>query len=435
MSDSVQLPGQPPLAVDGPVPLDWTDEASWTGTRQAIGAATGLDPALYTDPDAFELETTRVFERAWVCVGLRSELTAPGTVLVRPMGQRSILVTVDSQGQIHGFLNACRHRGTELADRDCSVRSTIRCPYHRWGYGLDGTLVSTPRYDRTTPDQSDQSDQSADRDSLDLVPVRLASWGCLVFACLDPRTPPLELWLGDLPERLAGYQLERWSRHDQVAVEVAANWKLITENFQECYHLPWVHPSLATVSRVEDHYRFQGPGMYCGQTTTPVSDADGSSWLSLPPLAGLTGSDSISGRHVAIFPNVVMSVLPNHVFVMRIEPLGPGRSREHCAFLLPDPPEATDQPSSAGPADQGFATIRQFWLDVNGQDIDVVERSQRGLQSGRVPPGPLVPGFEEPLHRFHNILADHLTATDPAAIPVPSDGQTNNEVRPQGDPS
>ena len=106
--------------------------------------------------------------------------------------------------------------------------------------------------------------------------------GPLLFACLDPETPPLTTWLGDLPGRMGGYGLERWQPREHRRIDIDANWKLITENYQEYYHLPWVHPELAKVSRVRDHYRYQGAGMYCGQTTTPVRGDDRDDWLVLP---------------------------------------------------------------------------------------------------------------------------------------------------------
>ncbi len=383
---------------------DYTAPEAWARTRCRLSEATGLDPALYTDAEVHDLELDRVFGRAWVCVGVAAEATEPGTVLVRQVGRLSVLVTVDADAQLHGHLNTCRHRGTELAESDCQVRGTLRCPYHRWGYGMDGALVSTPKFDRTTkPD--------FDAEQMGLLPVRVGRACGLLFACLDPTTPHLEAWLGDLPDRLGGYGLDSWVAADALDVGIDANWKLISENFQEYYHLPWVHPDLATVSRVEDHYRYQGPGMYCGQTTTPVSDGDGSTWLSLPPKPDLDPSDAVSGRHIAIFPNVVLSILPNHAFVMRLQPVGPGVTRETCSWLLPNP-VGSDADRLAG-----FETLRRFWIEVNGEDIDIVQRSQRGLTTaaGAVHSGPLVPRFEEPLQRFHSMLADHLT-NDPAQL-------------------
>ena len=394
--------------------IDWTDDSAWTGTRASLEKSRGLDPAAYTDRGFFELERERVFERAWVAVATVPEAEA-GRMLVRRVGRRSILVVRDGDGGLRGFVNSCRHRGTELAEADCAVGGTIRCPYHRWGYSLDGSLVATPFFDEVPRPDFDRADHG-------LVPVRVDTWGPIVFACLDPRTPPLTDWLGDLPERMNGYRFEDWWLHEERTIDIDANWKLISENFQEYYHLTWVHPELAKVSRVADHYRYQGPGMYCGQTTTPVSGDDRDDWLRLPPAAGLDESDRTSGRFVAIFPNVMLAVLPNHVFLIRLEPTETGHTREICTFLMPPSTDAVDETA--------FASTRSFWFDVNDEDIDIVERSQRGLAAGAIPPGPLAPRFEEPLHRFHNMVADCMTATSMARdVSIPPGDEATEAAR------
>ena len=395
--------------------IDWTHDAAWIGTRAPLERCTGLDPAAYADAGFFELEKQRLFERAWVAVGTAPEVAEPGRMLVRRIGRRSIIITRDRDGVLRGFVNSCRHRGTELAEADCEVAGTIRCPYHRWGYALDGRLVATPFFD-------DVPREGFDRDDYGLVPVRVDTWGVLLFACLAPETPPLSVWLGDLPARMAGYRFDGWRLHEERTVDIAANWKLVSENFQEYYHLTWIHPELAKVSRVKDHYRYQGPGMYCGQTTTPLSGDERDDWLTMAPAAGLDQSDLTSGRFVAIFPNVLLSVLPNHVFVMRLDPAAPGRTREVCSFLLPGSTDSVDE--------ETFAPTRKFWFDVNAEDIDIVERGQRGLTFGMVPPGPLAPRFEEPLHRFHNMLADCMTATSLAdGLAIPSGDDPNGAHR------
>ena len=390
--------------------IDFTSEEFWAGTRRPLEQATGLPPVAYTGDDFFEVEQGRLFARSWVAVASASEVAESGRVLVRTVGGTSVLITRGRDGVLRGFVNSCRHRGTELAAEDCTVSRTIRCPYHRWGYALDGSLVSTPLFDEVPRPDFDPAE-------LSLLPVRVETWGLVVFACLDERTPPLDRWLGDLPERMASYGFDGWVVHEKCTFDVAANWKLITENFQEYYHLAWVHPELAKVSRVRDHYRYQGSGMYCGQATTPVSGDDRDDWLVLPPAAGLDDSDAISGRFVALFPNLTLAVLPSHAFVIRLEPLSTGATREHCTFLLPPTTDA-DRVGDA------FEATRKFWIEVNNEDIDICERAQRGLALGGAPPGPLSPRFEEPLHRFQNMVADCMTADSLAGglrIP-PGDG-------------
>jgi phenylpropionate dioxygenase-like ring-hydroxylating dioxygenase large terminal subunit len=297
------------------------------------------------------------------------------------------------------------------------VASTIRCPYHRWGYALDGSLRSTPLFDETTRDGFDRATHG-------LIPVRVDAWGPLLFACVADDTPPLRQWLGDLPERMGGYGLDRFVGRHERELQINANWKLISENFQEHYHLSWVHPELAKVSRVRDHYRYQGPGMYCGQTTTPVSGDERDDWLVLPPAPGLDESDGVSGRFVAIFPNALVSVLPNHAWVMRLHPVAPDVTIETCTLLLPA--------STGSATDAQIAPTLDFWIDVNAEDIDIVERGQRGLTLGGVPAGPLVPRFEEPLHRFHNMLADCMTGEGLGGVAVPPGDRPGSADRNDG---
>ncbi len=374
---------------------DFTGEAFWAGVRKPVEHATGMPPEAYVDDDFFAVEQQRVFERGWVVVGLVPEVAEPGRVLVRRVGSKSVLVVRGHDGELRGFLNACRHRGTELAETDCTVDRIIRCPYHRWGYGLDGTLLATPMFNEVPRPGFDMADYP-------LMPVRVQQWGILVFACCDPNTMPLQEWLGDLPERMADYHFERWSVTSDQTLDVRCNWKLISENFQEYYHLKWVHPELAKVSRVQDHYRYQGPGLYCGQTTTPVTSDERDEWMSLPPAPGLGESDLTSGRFVAVYPNATLAVLPGQAFLMLLEPVAPGHTRERCVLTLaPSETEASQQVRDA---------LLAFWNEINGEDIWIMELAQRGLAGTNIPAGPLSPRFEEPLNRFHKITADLISA-------------------------
>lgn len=394
--------------------IDWTSEAAWVGTRAPLASATTLPAEAYHDEAFFSVEQQRVFGSSWVPVALVDQVPV-GHMVVRSVGGTSVIVTRNADGELRAFLNSCRHRGTELAAGDCAVANTIRCPYHRWGYSLDGDLVSTPRFDEVKVDDFDPADYGLHR-------VRVGQWGVLLFVCLDPTTMPLRDWLGDLPARCSSYRLDEWRSVESRTIDIAANWKLISENFQEYYHLAWVHPELAKVSRVEDHYRFQGPGMYCGQTTTPVSGDDRGDWLALPPAADLTEADAASGRFIALFPNVLLSLLPNHVFVMLLEPIAPGRTLEHCTFLLP--PSTTDVSGTA------FSSTRSFWFEVNDEDIAIVEAAQRGLERGGFTPGRLSPRFEEPLHRFHNMVADRIVGLDRVPAGDPNDHEPRFGTRP-----
>ena len=198
-------------------------------------------------------------------------------MIVAEVAGRSIIVTRDKQGELRAFHNVCRHRAAKLLDDDTrAVRNNrIRCPYHSWTYD-EGQVpghaalrgLGHPEEARAAFDMSEV--KGFRQGGLRPLAVRAESWGFLVFVNLDPDAAPLTEQLGDLPERFSDYRLDEWRVVREKTYEVAANYKLIGENFLEYYHLPWVHPELVQVSRIEDHYRWQGPGLHSGFCTTPI---------------------------------------------------------------------------------------------------------------------------------------------------------------------
>src|SRR5205814_7897120 len=133
---------------------------------------------------------------------------------------------------------------------------------------------------------------------------------------LDGRAQPLREWLGDLPERFARYPLHALRLVRRRPFQIAANWKLIAENFMEYYHLPWVHPELCNISGFKDHYRYQGPGMYTGMVTVPLTYDATTVDLDLPPMPGLDQAERQTAYWILIFPNVALFLLPNHLFTL-----------------------------------------------------------------------------------------------------------------------
>ncbi len=392
--------------------MDYLAESTYAATRLPVEAATTLLPAAYHEPGFHAAERERVWARSWVAVAMLGDLDGPGQAIVRDVAGRSVIVLRDLEGGLQGFLNVCRHRGTELLVGDGEVGKRIRCPYHAWAYALDGTCIGTPLFEGSEipADQQHLFDMSAvkafDRADFGLLPVRVAAFAGVVFACLAADVPPLAEWLGDLPDRLGGYGLDGWQVQVRRDYEVAANWKVVAENFMEYYHLPWVHPELVKVSRMADHHRYQGPGMYTGMTTSPVSREENPVWLDLPAHAGISGSDQDSGRFVLVFPNVALAVLPNHMFAMILDPVSPSRTLER-TFLLTHP--ATVEGAGAGPA---LERLAGFWDEVNREDVDIVARVQRGVSTPGFPGGRMCYRFEEPLHRFQNMLIDRMVGVE-----------------------
>ena len=382
-------------------------EENYAGTRAPVDFARTLNPDAYRSADFFRAERERVFAANWVAAGPLDRVKNPGDILVADIAGRSVILTRDENGELRGFLNACRHRGTRLCEENTRVKKYIRCPYHGWGYNLRGECVGTPLFEGRKPDEKtlqmfDTSHLRAfDKRDHSLFPVRVDSWGPLAFACLDENAPSLAEHAGDLPERLKAHRMEEWTAAAEKRYDIAANWKLLVENAIEYYHLPWVHPRLAKTSRVADHHRWQGRGMYCGICTSPVTATEDSDWLNLPPAEGLTGADLDSGYFFGLFPNLIVFVMPSHAFIIRAHPEAAGRSAETAWLFAP-------RDSVAAAKEGTIEATLAFWDEVNREDIGIVERVQAGLETPEYPGGRMCYKFEEPVHRFQNMVADAM---------------------------
>jgi choline monooxygenase len=393
---------------------DYTNPDTYKHTRAPVASALTIIPEAYTCETFYALERERVWANSWIAVAVTPQVSKPGDVRVVEVAGQSIILTRNKQGELRGFYNVCRHRGAQMLDGDCTaVRGArIRCPYHSWAYDLDGKCIGTPLFEGSDIPEAMQgvfSMGGVDRftqDDYPLFPVHVASWGFVIFVNLAENPTPLYVQLGDLPERLAPYQLEAWSLVREKQFVFKANYKLVGENFMEYYHLPWVHPELIKVSRMEDHYRWQGRGMYTGMMTWPISASDEGGWLGLPPMNGLLGQFLESARFIWLFPNIALNIMPNHAFVMITRPNGPGYTLED-TYILVHP----DSLGDAG-AETELDQLTQFWTLVNVQDIEIVEKVQAGLSMKPYRGGRMCYHFEEPLHRFQNMIIDKMVGIE-----------------------
>lgn len=393
---------------------DYTSESTYRYTRAPVESALTIIPEAYTCNQFYAIEQERVFSNSWVAVGVLSQVKNAGDAFVTTVADQSIIITRNKQGELRAFYNVCRHRGAKMLDEGCTALKSnrIRCPYHSWAYNLDGNCIGTPLFEGSDIPEDQRGIFSMGgvdkfkRDDYPLFPVHVASWGFLIFVNLAENPQPLSEQLGDLPARFANYRLEEWELMRSVEFIFKANYKLVGENFIEYYHLPWVHPELIKVSRMEDHYRWQGAGMYTGMTTWPISQGDEGGWLGLPPMSGLNGSNRESARFIWLFPNAAISVMPNHTFVMLTKPDGPAMTIEQTHVLCH--PESLQSDRAEAEIDQ----LVEFWRLVNLQDIDIVERVQAGLSMKPYRGGRMCYHFEEPIHRFQNMIIDKMVGIE-----------------------
>ena len=211
----------------------------------------------YTDESILRDERARVFARSWQYGG-RAELVAvPGSFVTTDAGGVPIVVTRDRDGELRAFLNVCRHRGAVLTD-GCGERATLQCHYHAWTYELDGTLRSAPRSDR---------EPGFDNDELSLLPASVGTWGPFLFVNPDPGAEPLADHLGELPAILAReLDVNAIEFHSRVEFGANANWKIVVENFLECYHCPTAHPGFsAEVDVHPDRYGLEAHPTFAAQ--------------------------------------------------------------------------------------------------------------------------------------------------------------------------
>jgi glycine betaine catabolism A len=328
-----------------------------------------LPAQAYLSEDVFAWERRHFFERSWFCLGRASDLADPGDQRAVAAGYEGILLVRGADGVLRGFFNTCRHRGHELLPCGGAPISdrVVRCPYHRWMYELDGRFKGGPGL--ATQEGFDRDDPEHD-----LAAARVEEWRGWVFVNASGDAPGLYVHVGTLDRLIGDYEPERLSLGEAHTYDLAANWKVIVENYHECYHCTEIHPELCTVSSPGSGADYQPSGAVIGGSMELLPHAetmslDGKS-LGVP-FRRLEGAALREIYYLEVFPNLLLSIHPDYVMTHRLEPLGPKRTRVECAWLFP--PEARDRPGF----DPSYAA--DFWDLTNRQDWAACEAVQRGV--------------------------------------------------------
>jgi Rieske 2Fe-2S family protein len=360
------------------------------------------DRSWYTDPAMLRAEQSAIFARRWMLVARGSELPDPGDYVTVEVAGESIIIVRQPDGAVRGLLNVCRHRGARiLLDEHGSCARMIRCPYHSWSYGLDGTLVGAPNLrDSVGPAQA----------RLGLQPVTAReAYGC-VWVNLDPEAEELDADIGaQLRERLgsdealAGWELERLVTGRQIRYEVAANWKLIVENFMECYHCASIHPELVAVVP-EFRGGVASQSQPAGHGSALSSDAEGftvDGRAGLPTLPRLDDPQRRAYFAITLLPNAFVNLFDDHVVLHRFTPLAADRTEVVCDWLFA--PEALA-------AQPEIAPTVELFDRVNLQDFEACERCQLGATSRLYADDNVLVPAEHHLQRLHDMVRAALAA-------------------------
>ena len=345
-----------------------------TSPRSSGGACT-LPREHYTTQAVYDAETDRIFGKRWLCVELAASVPEPGRYVVVEVEGESLLVVRDRAGQVRCFHNVCRHRGTRLcADPAGSLTRYIVCPYHAWAYEFSGELAAAPNMDDVA---------GFDRTEFPLKAVPTFVWEGLVFVCFDDRPAPFEQAFAPILSKFSAWHLADLVPVHRTEYKVGANWKLLFQNYSECYHCPTLHPALNRLTPYRDSKNDLVAGPALGG---PMRLADGCESMTMEgrscaaPLRGADGELSRLVWYYVVFPSLFLSIMPDYVLVHRVRRLGPAASSVVCDWLF--------HPSAVEDAAFDPSGAIEFWDTTNRQDWGICEQSQLGIASRAYTPGP-----------------------------------------------
>jgi len=330
-----------------------------------------LPQKYFVSPEIFAKERDEIFSKEWLLVGHQSQLKKSGDFFLATIAGESLMVVRDQKSEVRGFYNVCRHRGTRLKEDACGHASAIQCPYHAWTYRLDGRLIGAPHMDDVPG--FDKADYSLHR-------VNLGLWEGFIFVNLEKNPEPLEEWFSPLKGKFSHWNMSILQPAKRIDYDVRANWKLMFENYSECYHCPGVHPQLQKVSPYDSAKNDLREGSFLG------------GFMKINPGKSLTVSGNACAAFVgkienlqqvfyySIFPNMLLSLHPEYVMVHQLWPMSPERTLIVCDWYFH--PDAFNRPDFK-PDD-----AIEFWDMTNKQDWHVCELSQQGIASRAYEPGP-----------------------------------------------
>ena len=326
----------------------------------------GLPASAYVDPERYQRERRAVFAREWTAVGDTRQLADPGAYLALEVAGYPVIVVNDA-GTLRGFHNVCRHRAGPLAWDGTGTCRSLVCRYHGWSYDLAGELRSARDFGA-----------EVDAAELALIPVAVATWRGLLFVNLDGTAPPLSEWLGPVVGRCGPWAMEGFRPFHRSSHDIAANWKVYAENYQEGYHIPLVHPGLHR--QVESsRYRVDLDG--------PVA------FHSAPARDGSV----TTGEWLWRFPGFALNLYHRGMSLETYWPTGPTGTRVRYTFFA----------SADCPDEEAEATVANS-VTILDEDRVICEAVQRNLASGSSRSAVLSPRHEGGVALVHDLVAEAL---------------------------
>ena len=349
-----------------------------------------LPAAAYTSAEFFRAEMEHIHRRNWFFVGRADELPAAGDFRAVDTVAGPVLLVRGLDGELRAFANCCRHRGSLLLSGSGNRRAIV-CPYHGWGYRLDGRLAGAPEMKGVAGFRPEDHG---------LLPIRMELWQGFIFLTLDPEAPALLDHLGNLPAVFGSHRLDEMVCTWRIEFDAACNWKLLVENAMEAYHTGYIHATSVgaqTAAEIETTGEWACIQVLSDESVAVLGDAP----RPFPPIAGLSDQAKRGTYFSMILPTTQFAVAQDSMWWLQMRPLAPDRTILSIGGCFPRAIKARpDFEAKAVP-------YYERWKLVGEEDVQMLEIQQRGLASALHRPGPLAPR-ETMVHRIDRWVLDRL---------------------------
>jgi choline monooxygenase len=358
--------------------------------RAPLAQASTIPAPWYVDPRIAELERLNVFSKTWQLAARIDQLRRPGEFVSTVIGGEPIVVVRGNDGVLRGFYNVCRHHAAAVVTQPCGQATLLRCPYHGWNYGLDGSLKGMPEFEGV---------QDFDRAQNGLVPIPVDTWECFVFVNLDPQAAPLQQFLGGLIPRIAPLGVSKLHFFDRKSYDIRCNWKVFVDNYLDGgYHVPHLHKGLNSVLDYKQ-YTIENKDRYCLQSSPMVaSDEDAA-----------TGATRKGDRawYFWQYPNLMINCYAGYMDTNYVIPVDADHCKVIFEFYFADVSE-TNREYNTRSVEVGTR--------VQDEDLGICEDVQRGLKSRVYGAGRLSLRREAGEHLFHRLLAADLKSSSGLSV-------------------
>jgi choline monooxygenase len=355
--------------------------------------STALPPEFYHTDELFELERSRLFAKDWACSGMAAEIPKPGDYLCFSIGDQPIFTIRGRDGQLRSFSNVCLHRMMRLLEGQGNC-SRIVCPYHAWTYDTDGRLVGAPHMKRTPGFEPRQHH---------LPEIRTEIWEGWIYVTLDPQAESVAAILEPLQGVVAAYDMAGYVPIVTQDHVWNTNWKLLSENFMEGYHLPVAHRKTVGAWFPADDTQFPAETYKAFTYQTFTKDEGAKYGRAHPANTRLKDPWRFTSIMPTVFPAHMYVLAPDHLWYLSLRPKSMGQV--HVRFGAALAPEVMS--SLNGP--QPFVSeLVDFFDRVNEEDRIVVEGLYQGTRAPLARPGRLS-WLEREIHDFIRYLDRRLS--------------------------